>query len=359
MLDDRAHAAGAGAALAAFARISERLLIGLLADRHALQADAEPRRIHHHEHRRQAAVLLADQIGGCAARIAIDHHASRRSVNAELVLDRGAAQVVAAPERAVRIDQEFRRQEQRDAARAGRSVGQARQHEMDDVVGHVVFAVGDEDLLAGEAIAPVRRALGARLDRGEVRAGLRLGQVHRSGPFAGNEALEIDLALVRRAINFERADRAFAEQRAERKTHRRARPHFVAGGGDGVRQAHAAVFRLGGDARPARLGPAAIGLAEAGRRDDDAVGQARALAVADNVERRDRLGGELARFADHRLGRGEIEVAEPALLDRRRKTGDMLERKEDVGDRRAIGHGVPRWTAAWVRRLTARSLSRP
>ena len=43
MLDDRAHAAGAGAALAALARIGERLLLGALADRHALQADGEPR----------------------------------------------------------------------------------------------------------------------------------------------------------------------------------------------------------------------------------------------------------------------------------------------------------------------------
>ena len=217
------------------------------------------------------------------------------------------------PERAVRLDEEFRRQEQRDAARAGRRVGQSRQHEMDDVVGHVVFAVGDEDLLAGEAIGPVGRALGARLDRAEVGAGLRLGEVHRPGPFAGDEAAEIGRAQRVAAIGLERADRAFAEQRTEREAHRRARPHLVAGGGDRVRQAHAAVFRLGGDAGPAGLGPAAIGVAEAGRRGDDPVGAARAFAVADDVERRDRFGRELAGFADHRFGGFEIEVAEPAL----------------------------------------------
>ena len=126
-----------------------------------------------------------------------------------------------------------------------------------------------------------------------------------------------------------------------------------------MRQAHAAVFRLGGDAGPAGLGPAAIGVAEAGRRGDDPVGAARAFAVADDVERRDRFGGELARFADHRFGGVEIEVAEPALVDRRREAGDVLERIENVGDRRAIGHGVPCGGVVRARRLTTMSLSRP
>ena len=126
-----------------------------------------------------------------------------------------------------------------------------------------------------------------------------------------------------------------------------------------MRQAHAAVFRLGGDAGPAGLGPAAIGVAEAGRRRDDPVGAARAFAVADDVERRQRFGGEFAGFADHRCGGFEIEVAEPARVDRRGETRDMLERIENVGDRRAITHGVPCCGVVRARRLTMASLSRP
>ena len=98
MLDDRAHAgAAAGAApLPALARVGEGALIQrLLADRHALHADGEPRAVHHHEHRRQAAVLLADQPALRPARVAVDHDAGRRSVDSELVLDAGAAHVVA------------------------------------------------------------------------------------------------------------------------------------------------------------------------------------------------------------------------------------------------------------------------
>ena len=43
----------------------------------------------------------------------------------------------------------------------GRSVGQARQHEVDDVVDQVVLAIGDEDLLAGDPVGAVAGPLGA------------------------------------------------------------------------------------------------------------------------------------------------------------------------------------------------------
>ena len=81
-------------------------------------------------------------------------------MDAELVLDRMAARIVARAERAVVVHEELRHEEQRDALRAGRRIGQPRQHEMDDVVGEIVLAIGDEDLLAGDAIGAVGRALG-------------------------------------------------------------------------------------------------------------------------------------------------------------------------------------------------------
>ena len=341
MFDDRAHASAAvrPATLPPLARIGEGLLQRAIGDADALQADGEPRAVHHHEHRGEAAVLLADQPADGAVPVAIDHHAGRRGVNAELVLDSRAAHVVARAGRAVRPDQELRRQKQREAARAGRRVGQARQHEMDDVVGHVVFAVGDEYLLAEDSIAPVRPAFGARLHRAEVRAGLRLGQVHRAGPFSGDQLAEIDAAQVIAAVGGKRADRAFAEQRTERKAHRRAVPQFGAGGVDGVRQAHAAIFRRPRDARPAARRPCAIGLAKARRRRDVAIFVARAAQIADPVERRDHIGGEPPGFRDHRGGGRRVEFAEQPLADRLVEAGDMGQRKQDVGDGRAIGHG--------------------
>ncbi len=65
-------------------------------------------------------------------------------------------QVIALADAAVRVHQELRHDEQRDALDAGRRAVDARQHQMDDVLGQVVLAVGDEDLLA---VNPVMIAL--------------------------------------------------------------------------------------------------------------------------------------------------------------------------------------------------------
>ena len=262
-------------------------------------------------------------------------------MDAELVFDARAAHVVAGAERAVRLDQEFRHQEQREPARAGRRVGQPREHEMDDVVGEIMLAIGDEYLLAEDAIGSVSGPLGARLDRVEVGARLRLRQVHRAGPFAADHLAHVDLAQSGRAVGVQRAERAFAQQRAEREAHRGAVPNLGAGEIDGVRQAHAAIFGRGGDPGPARLRPAPIDFAKPRRRSHAAVFVARALEIADAVERRDRLGREPPGLADHGGDGFPIEFAEQARADLRVEAGDMLEGKQDVGDRRLIGHFAP------------------
>ncbi len=105
-------------------------------------------------------------------------------MHAELVLDAAGVDVVAGAERAVGIDEEFRNQEQRNAFGARGRIRQSRQHEMHDVIGHVVIAVGDEDLGALDAVAAVGGALGAGAQRTDVGSGLRLGELHGAGPFA-------------------------------------------------------------------------------------------------------------------------------------------------------------------------------
>ena len=243
----RRHAGGA--ALPALACVGERQLRGAFGDADALQADREPGAVHHGEHGGHAGILFADDEAGGAAVIAEDHGAGRRAVDAELVLDRMRAHVVAGAERAVGVEQEFGHQEQRNAARAGRRVGQPRQHEMDDVVGEVVLAVGDEDLLAGDAIAAVAGALGAGAQRADVGAGLRLGELHRPGPFAGDELFQIGALERVAAVGVERIDRAHGEHRADAESHRRRVPHLGAGGVEHLRQSLAAPFA---PARPSR-----------------------------------------------------------------------------------------------------------
>ena len=114
-------------------------------------------------------------------------------MNAELVLDRQAAHVVALAERAVGVHEELRHHEQGHALHAlGRARG-AREHHVDDVLGEIVLAVGDEDLLAVELVAAVADRLRAGAHRGEIGPRLRLGEIHGAGPFTGDHLRQIRL----------------------------------------------------------------------------------------------------------------------------------------------------------------------
>ena len=91
----RGESAGPGrAALLALERKGQRRLIGALGDADALDADVEAGGVHHHEHRGQALIRLADQFG---VGVLVEHHAGRRSVDAELVLQPGGAHRVGFP----------------------------------------------------------------------------------------------------------------------------------------------------------------------------------------------------------------------------------------------------------------------
>ena len=215
-----------------------------------------------------------------------------------------------APERAVGVEQEFRHQEQRNAARAGRRVRQPRQHEMDDVVGEIVLAIGDEDLLAGDAVAAVAGALGLGAQRADVGAGLRLGELHRAHPFAGDELGEIGALERIAAVGGERLDRAHGQHRADAERHRGRVPHLDAGGIDRVRQRLAAPFGRRREPVPAGGRPGAVGLLPARRRGDGAVLERRAVPVADLVERRDDVGREAAGFRQHGIDDVLAEIAE-------------------------------------------------
>src|SRR5271169_7081615 len=92
-----------------------RLLVGALGNRHALQPDIEPGGVHHREHVFEAAILLADAPADGPLVLAIGEDASRRSVDAELVLKAQRADVVARSWSPFVIGEEFRHEKQRDS----------------------------------------------------------------------------------------------------------------------------------------------------------------------------------------------------------------------------------------------------
>ena len=217
-------------------------------------------------------------------------------------------------ERAVGIDQKFGNQKQRNAFCAGGRIGQSRQHEMHDVVGHVVVAIGDEDFGALDAIAAVAFALGAGAQRADVRAGLRLGELHGAGPFARHEFLEIDFFQLLAAMGVEGLDRGERQQRTEAEGDVRRAPDFGAGGVDRKRQPLAAKsFRTGHRIPPGR-GPALIGIGPAGGGGHLVIRELDAVLVAHAIERRQHLAGEFSGFLQHGSGDVAVEVTVVAGL---------------------------------------------
>ena len=344
-MDDRRHALAGPAgrlALPALVGESERLLEGGFRDADAFQADGEARIVHHGEHAGEALVLLADEPADRAfllARnktIAVDHGAGRRTVDAELVLDRGAEEIVAAAKRAVFVDEEFRHEEERDAARARRRVGQACEDQMHDVVGKIVLAIGDENLLAEDAIGAVRRALGAGAQRAEIRARLRLGEVHRAGPLARNQLCQIGPLEFVRGVFVERFDRAHGERRAERERERGRVPHLKRGDGKHRGQALPAEFLRTRQRIPAAVRPATVKLLPARWGRDRGVLQHSAMLVACLVERCDFLARESPGFSENRVDKVEREIAELAGANRRPQPRNLFQRERDFLDRGAV-----------------------
>ena len=270
MFDDRRHFAGGQLraqrpALPAFLRIGQCMLIGRFGDCHALRADQQAGVVHHREHAGEAAIFLADQRADGAAVFAIGHDAGRAAVNAELFLDADAMRIVAFSKRTVWIHEEFRHEEERYPLRAGWRIGQTREHEMDDVVGHVVIAIGDVDLGAGDPVGAVAGRNGLRFQCVEIGTRLRFGEVHGAGPFARNQLGEIEPLLLLGAMRRQRLDGALAQDRTEAEGHAGRIPHFLHRDGERGWQALTAIFGRRGEAAPAARNPLAIGISKAGR----------------------------------------------------------------------------------------------
>ena len=217
-------------------------------------------------------------------------------LDAHLVLEGGAQHAVAHAGFAGRVGQEFGDQEQADAFDAGRGVQQAGEDEVDDVLGQVVFAGGDEDLVAGDAVGAVvlRGGLGAQ--QAEIGAAMGFGEAHGAGPGAGDHLGEVELLQLVAGVVEDRLIGAMGQAGIEAEAHVGGARHLLDLLVDDFRQALTAVLRRGGQRGPAAFAELAVRVLKPGGRADDAVFVGAAFLVAAGVQRQQHALGEFAGF---------------------------------------------------------------
>ncbi|MNE44998.1 hypothetical protein D3C80_1392630 [compost metagenome] len=217
---------------------------------------------------------------------------------------------------------------------------------MDDVLGQVLLAAGDEDLVAGEPVAAIKLRLGARANQAQVGAGVRLGQAHHPGPLAAVQLGQVARLEFCAGVGGQLQAGASGQHRVQGEGQVGRVEHLLDLRAERLGHAHAAVRRIAANADPAALGPGAPGRGKTGRCAHRAVLPVAALLVAAAVERGDGRGGQLAGLLQHG-GRGiDIRHAGQRRQPRplRGSGEDLLEDEAHVAQGSLIvGHGcIPR-----------------
>ena len=214
-----------GPALQPLARIGQGLQVAGVAQGGGAQADADPGLVHHREHGGQAPVLGADEVADGAraparreGTLTEDGGGVDRAAEAHLVVDPGQHHVVALADRTVLGHQELRHQEQGDPLGADRGAGGAGEHEVHDVLAHLVVPAGDPHLAPEEPVGAVGLRLGPGGDVGQVGACLRLREGHRAEEPAGGHGLHEPADQLRGRVDREEVGIGQGEQRVARRT---------------------------------------------------------------------------------------------------------------------------------------------
>ena len=341
VIDDRARRAPGGAdggALEALGGIGQGLLVGALRQGQPLEPDREAGVVHHGEHVAHPVALLPDEPADGPVGLAVAEHTGGTGVDAELVLQRHAGDVIALPQLTAGAHQVLGYQEHGDAPGAGGRVGGAGQDEVDDVVGQIVLAVGDEDLLTPDPVGAVTHGLGPTGEGPHIRPGLRLGQVHGASPLAGEHAGEVEVLLLGRAMVLEGVDGALGQQGAQGEGHVGAGQHLLDDDGHRPREAPAPVAGVEGDGPEAGGHILLVGRLEPFRGGDRGVVIAdRPGLVAHPVEGSHHLGHEpphLGHDLGHEVG---IDLGERRGGEQAWQVDDGAEHEADVVEGRRVG----------------------
>jgi hypothetical protein len=296
---------------------------------------------------------VADRAGSAAHRVPAFAEVEQRVGNAavsELVVQARQRHVVAlAGEAAFGVDELLGHDEERDPLGARNRLavgpGDLGQHQVDDVLGEFVLAVGDPHLVAAQAIARAQRigvvavavGRGACRDIREARSGLGLRQAHRAEEAPGELVPREHGLLHRRAVRHQQvgvaagqhaasadADGGLGEEAVRRHLHDAGQLHA----------AHLVVLRRGEHA----------GLDVGARRGVAAFGQVhllavepRLLGVGDAVVRRELVAGNLLAGVEHRIEGLARVVGKARPLAQRLHAEPVVEQEVDG---LAVGHRV-------------------
>ena len=222
--------------------------------------------------------------------------------------------VVALADGAVLPDEVLGDDEQRDASRPGRRVGQLGQDEVDDVVAHLVVATGDPHLAAEDPVGAVVGGDGPRDHVAEAGAGVRLGERHRPEEAPLEHRRHEALDLFGRAVG--------EQQPCVRDGEERVRRGADVGGGEPrhARRRHHVRDLLPADLLVERQREQ-VGLGEGFQRRGDLGDEPHLLTVEDRllgvaaaVVRGEVLGGQLLAQRQQRVVRVAVVLGEPRPL---------------------------------------------
>jgi hypothetical protein len=209
---------------------------------------------------------------------------------------------------------------------------------VDDVLGEIVLAGGNENLAAGDLVATVALLDRFRAQQTEVGAAMRLGQVHGAGPAAFHQFRQIFRLQFGRGMGDERGDGALRQAGIHGEGHVGGAEEFIDQLGQNRRQTLAAKFFRHRNADPTTFGQLPVGILEAGGRGDAAIVVARtALLVAHPIERGEHLFREPRGLAQYRLdhiGRGLGKARQIAVAV---DMEDVVDQEQGVVHRCLVG----------------------
>ncbi len=352
-------------------------------------ADADAGLVHHVEHALQAVARHAHPVADGARATAVQparplpgpHRVRALSeieqrvggaTPAELVVEARQGHIVAlAGELPGAVHQVLGHDEERNALHAGHRAavrpGDLGQHEVDDVLGHLVVAGGNPHLVAGQAVARAERigleivpvGHGARGDVGERGACLGLGEAHGAGPAPVEFVEGEDFTLRLGAVHHEQVGVADGEQ-VGADADRRFREEAVGRGLEGVGQLHAADGVILGRAQHAGLGIGPAGFVRGAGQHDAPSFHARLFGVHEAVERGVFLPGNALAGVEHGIEGFARMVGESLPLRKRGGIEPVVEQEVEGG---AQWHGcisavgwlrpAPAGRAAWNKKMSS------